>query len=138
MNNEKYNQIIDEVYEIYINKLNYNEKDCHVDDLINKPNKTIVPYNQEEFINKCKTDPEFSEKWRLKIEEREFSLKDRLLLLFKKLSNEMKLAIGNDGPKFDVGFDPSKYTTHEDCDKENIPTKLITLTYQNEKIEVYE
>jgi hypothetical protein len=34
-------------------------------------------YNQEEFINKCKTDTEFSEKWGLKIEERELSLDER-------------------------------------------------------------
>jgi hypothetical protein len=28
-----------------------------------------IPYTQEEFINKCKTDSEFSQKWGLKIEE---------------------------------------------------------------------
>jgi hypothetical protein len=32
---------------------------------------------QEEFINKCKTDTEFSENWGLKIEERELSLEER-------------------------------------------------------------
>jgi thymidylate synthase len=47
----------------YINKLIFNEKDCHVDDLINQPNKTFVPYSQEEFINKIKTDDEFAKKW---------------------------------------------------------------------------
>jgi thymidylate synthase len=47
----------------YINKLIFNEKDCHVDDLINQPNKTFVPYSQEEFINKIKTDDEFANKW---------------------------------------------------------------------------
>jgi hypothetical protein len=33
--------------------------------------------SQEEFINKCKTDTEFSERWGLKIEERELSLEER-------------------------------------------------------------
>ena len=28
-----------------------------------------IPYTQEEFINKCKTDSEFSQRWGLKIEE---------------------------------------------------------------------
>ena len=50
-------------YKNYINKLIFNEKDCHVDDLINQPNKTFVPYSQEEFINKIKTDDEFAKKW---------------------------------------------------------------------------
>ena len=33
--------------------------------------------SKEEFINKCKTDPEFSEKWGLKIEERELNTQER-------------------------------------------------------------
>jgi hypothetical protein len=74
----------------------------------------------------------------LKIEERELNLKERLKILYTKLSNGVELEINDDGPKFNVGFDVSKYTTHEDCDKENIPTKLITLHYKDEKIEVYE
>ena len=65
------NQIIDEAYENYlkggdIKWLNQKE----VDTPIGKMNIPI-PYTQEEFINKCKTDTEFSEKWGLKIEERE-------------------------------------------------------------------
>jgi thymidylate synthase len=52
-----------DAYKNYINKLIFNEKDCHVDDLINQPNKTFVPYSQEEFINKIKTDDEFANKW---------------------------------------------------------------------------
>jgi hypothetical protein len=34
-------------------------------------------YHKNDFLEKCKTDPEFSEKWRLKIVERELSLKER-------------------------------------------------------------
>jgi thymidylate synthase len=52
-----------DAYKNYINKLIFNEKDCHVDDLINQPNKTFVPYSQEEFINKIKTDDKFANKW---------------------------------------------------------------------------
>jgi len=60
-------ELLDEAYENYSNKLLFNEKDCHVDYSINQPNKTFIPYSQEEFIDKCKTNPEFSEKWGLKI-----------------------------------------------------------------------
>ena len=52
-----------DAYKNYVNKLSFNEKDCHVDEEINKPNKTFIPYNQEEFINKIKTDDEFAKKW---------------------------------------------------------------------------
>ena len=72
MNKERYNQIIDEVYENY---LKHNDE---VDNYWIKKNPEIKsrwkPYTQEEFINKIKTDDEFSEKWGLKIEERELSL----------------------------------------------------------------
>ena len=75
--------------------------------------------SKESFIRKCKTDPEFSETWGLKIEEQELSLEER-----------RKLA------KYDSEF--VSPMTVESWDRNNIPTKLITLTYNNEKIESYE
>ena len=73
-----------------------------------------------EFINKCKTDPEFSETWGLKIEERELDMMERW-------------AIADLTPNMEE-FDFANYM----CDKHNVPTKLITLTYNNETIESYE
>jgi len=75
--------------------------------------------SKEEFVNICKINPEFSEKWGLKIEERELSLEER-----------RKLA------KYDSEF--VSPMTVESWDRNNIPTKLITLTYNNETIESYE
>ena len=75
--------------------------------------------SKESFIRKCKTDPEFSETWGLKIEEQELSLEER-----------RKLA------KYDSEF--VSPMTVESWDRNNIPTKLITLTYNNETIESYE
>ena len=77
---------------------------------------------KEQFINKCKTDTEFSEKWRLKIEERELSYEERIKLYEEKtnLSTTYILSV------------------KETLDKHNIPTKLITLTYNTETIESYE
>ena len=81
-----------------------------------------------EFINKCKTNPEFSEKWGLKIEERELSLEERYHLWF---NNNYETGMeryfhSNNIPNFDNQY----YTP--------TPTKLITITYNNIKTEIYE
>ena len=78
--------------------------------------------SKKKFINKCKTDPEFSEKWGLKIEERELSLEERQNLYFK-LNPEFRLVHEN---------------MNKQMDKFNIPTKLITITYNDKTIESYE
>jgi hypothetical protein len=79
--------------------------------------------SKEEFIDKIKTDPEFSERWGLKIEERELTPKERIELAGGKIQDkypslvEMSLRV---------------------CDERDIPTKLITITYNNKTIESYE
>ena len=143
MNSERYKQIIDEVYENYT----LNTPKSHVAGSDSDPMKLSMDWkgkndyssgypilerlSKESFINKIKTDNNFSEKWGLHIEERELSLGKR---------NQ----IGN----FDYAMcdDSLIYPTMEDdrkkykelFDKENIPTKVITLTYNNETIESYE
>ena len=77
-------------------------------------------YNQEEFINKCKTDFEFSQRWGLKIEERELSLEER--------NNVYKR-------QWEPGVSE---LSHDRFNSLNIPTKLITITYNDKKIESYE
>jgi thymidylate synthase len=52
-----------DAYKNYRDKHLFNEIDCYSDTELNKPNKTFIPYNQEEFINKIKTDDEFAKKW---------------------------------------------------------------------------
>jgi hypothetical protein len=82
--------------------------------------KVYRQYAQEEFIDKCKTDTEFSEKWGYKIEERELSLDER-------------------GDIYETNFKGLKRNkSNEDFDKINIPTKLITITYNDKTIESYE
>jgi hypothetical protein len=91
---------------------------------IDYPNRMLT---KEEFINKCKTDSEFSEKWGLTIEERELSLEERY-----KLANI-------NGRKERLPGEPH-YTDEQQHSllDELVPTKLITVTYNNETIEVYE
>jgi hypothetical protein len=81
------------------------------------------PHTLEEFINKCKTNTEFSEKWGLKIEERELSLSERT-----KYKKERGDRIARTFASY----------THQMLDNANIPTRLITITYNNKTIESYE
>jgi hypothetical protein len=82
------------------------------------------PLIKEEFINKCKTDSEFSQKWGLKIEERELSLEERYKIM---QSNTFTATLGK----------PTMYN-NEYYNSKNIPTKLITITYNDKIIESYE
>ena len=84
------------------------------------------PYSQEEFINKCKTDSEFSERWGLKIEERELSRLERINVAIEKKLTHKTAHLTKD-------FDYQKW-----CDEQNIPTKLITIIYNDKTIESYE
>jgi hypothetical protein len=116
MNNEQ-QQIIDESYNNYL---------TYIHDVVQGENQIYGDwYGKEEFINKCKTDPEFSEKWGLKIEERELSLEERYDLIEKdKYTQFVKWQ--------DYGTDRIK----EVLDEKNVPTKLITTT-KITKIESY-
>ena len=80
--------------------------------------------SKEEFINKCKTDPEFSEKWGLKIEERELSLEERKRIYEMEYTNDIEVENNH--------WLESKLKTR------NTPTKQITLEYNNEKTYYYE
>jgi len=133
MNNEKMNQIIDEAYENYlkgghIKWLNQVEVDTPIGK-INIP----IPYTKEEFINKCKINPEFSERWGLKIEERELSRKERSDYYYKNGNKEGIVEGSLDRPIWE-----DNEFAHKWYDERNVPTKLITITYNNETIEVYE
>ena len=112
-------QIIDEAY------VNYGQK------IISEDLWMLVaigwPSNQEEFINKCKTDTEFSEKWGLKIEERELTDVERYTI-----ARQYGLC-----PKYS-NIRLENCTEEEHYNKFNVPTKLITITYNDKTIESYE
>lgn len=116
-------QIIDEAYKNYENKY-YKGEAFGYKKLNNLEYSPDLKLSQEEFIDKCKKDLEFSETWGLKIEERELSLLERYELM-KKLDNW--ISVHYKEPK-----------TMEYMDKQNVPTKLITLIYKDNTIESYE
>ena len=81
-------------------------------------------YSKEEFIDRCKTNLEFSEKWGLKIEEQELSLEER----------NQWFHINWNGRNPSMKSDWNDY----ELNQQNVPTKLIILTYNNKTIESYE
>ena len=118
-------QIIDEVYENYSKEY---EKDNSIGMcLLYKRldgKKTYRKPDKEMFVGLCNHDKTFSERWGLKIEERELSTQER---------NEwFQIHLNGNNP-----FMKSDWKDFE-LDQQNIPTKLITLTYNNQTIECYE
>lgn len=74
MSKEKYNPMIDEVYKNYCKNADegdFSRKWLKLEESFDgfSTNQEYSLYTQEEFINKCKTDSEFSEKWGLQIKE---------------------------------------------------------------------
>ena len=126
-------QIIDEAYETY-NKEIIRQREIQKEEVnrLRSQGKRvrvslIELLSKEEFINKIKTDSEFSEKWKLKIEERELSRQERS----KLLSTEQFYEFGFLSPFTDVII--NLY-----LNQKNIPTKQITITYKDTIIESYE
>ena len=106
MNKEKYNQIIDEVYE------KYHQENKHV--------MYLTFLLKEEFINKIKTDTEFSEKWGLKIEERDMTWEERVQWVMKYTDVELE----------------NLYIV-EEAHKETSPTRISTIITDKERISIY-
>jgi hypothetical protein len=115
-------------YTVYIDKAYRNyEKNAVVGDVIDSHYEPARDkwnlYNKEEFINIIKKNNKFSEKWGLKIEERELSSQERKDLYDK--TDYVKDIFPTDESGWNKLFDGYK-----------IPTKLITIT-KITKIESY-
>ena len=115
--NKEQQELIDEVYERY--------------SIIAEMSTQVITLTKEEFINRIKTNPEFSETWGLKIEERELSLEERSIIAKSnhyEVSQNIKMFVRVD----------EDHTLHKNLDDINILTQLITITYNNKTIESYE
>jgi hypothetical protein len=126
MNKEIYNQIIEDFYKIYYSyasKLEEPDYDVHVEDLNQHRVRCLT---KEEFMNQIKIDKVFSERWSLKIDELNLTNSERYKIWF---ANNYETGVEyneNVIPDFDNEY------------YEKTPTKLITVTYKNEKLEFYE
>ena len=110
-------QIIDEAYNNFVTTVENNRPEGYTREVL----------TQEEFVKNSIIDPYFSKHWGLKIEERELSLEERREIFEETPAGRFK----------DISWhNMSNEETIEYL--ENIPTKLITITYNNETIESYE
>ena len=118
--NKEHQQIIDEVYQNYLT--NFIPPTC-------PPNLDVQPsyyepMTKEWFIKSIKESglrgEEFSKTWGLKIEVRELDMFERWELA--NLTPNMS----------EIDY------CNKLCDEHNVPTKIITITYNNETIESYE
>jgi hypothetical protein len=82
--------------------------------------------NKEMFVDLCTYDKTFSEKWGLKIEERELSHDERFVIYKKVCGRDLQPHITG------INFKQFHFDEH------NVPTKLITITYNDKIIESYE
>jgi len=132
MNKERYNQIADEVFKKYADS-HWTPPENPDGPLLSGKLWSLKPmqHSKETFINECKIDKEFSERWGLKIEERELSLDERNELLNKVLNRNHKRKDCFSDKEFET-------ETLKDANSFNIPAKLITVTYEDETIEIYE
>lgn len=126
MNNEKMNQIIDEVYR------NFNRetfiKNIDIPIIFASDDISL----RDRFVEKIKTDSDFSEKWGLKIEESELSFNERCEIQINQLDGMYSSAK-------DMFIKSSiNEVKLEMMNRNNIPTKLIKVTYNNETVEIYE
>jgi hypothetical protein len=88
------------------------------------------PLDVNEFENVIKQSKEFSKRWGLKIEERELSLEEREKIAITKYPQLNETPHG--------ALIDSRPFSNEFGDSLNIPTKLITITYNDKIIESYE
>lgn len=113
MNNQQL-ELLSDVYNNYI---------TYIHDVIQTEHQIYGNwYGKKEFINKCKTDNEFSETWGLKIEERELSYEERRKIFEEKTNRDSAYIL----------------SVRETFDEFKIPTKLITITYKDKTIQSYE
>ena len=92
--------------------------------------KDEEPHTQEEFINKIKTDEVFAKKWGFQVYTRELSLDERKEILYSRFRKGPMIVNGEsyiEGAPTDINFEFF-----------NIPRRTISLTYNNQTIEIYE
>ena len=117
-------QYTDLLNDAYMNYLKQYEKGNRVGIVNYSDPLQYIPYSNEEFINKIKTYEVFAKKWGFQVYTRELSLEERMKILINKGTGWNIIEFNNRG--------------HEYMNEENLPTRAISLTYNNQTIEIYE
>ena len=116
--NKEQQELLDEAYKNYCKEY---ENGTH---LIGTGLLWMAKETKGTFVYRSKTDPEFSEEWGLKIEERDLSFEERQ----ERCPVWTKDSYGMDG----------ELRSPITIDWDKTPTKLITITYNDKTIESYE
>jgi hypothetical protein len=127
MSKERYNEVIDIAYENFRVKV--------------KDEYFPVYKTKEQFIDAVKNYPEFSKKWGLKIEERELSLEERLIIAdkFNPLIREDCLTKTHHPDETDELKLQYRHEWLDSLGPNVVPQrKVITITYNNEIVKYYE
>ena len=116
MNNldKQYTDLIGDAYKNYLKKSESqfisNEDGTMT---VTSPSSHYNFLTKEEFINKIKTDNEFAKTWGVKVEIRELRRRERSIYYYLHILNEW-------------------------YNGRNLPKRAISITYNNQTIEIYE
>ena len=80
----------------------------------------VESLSKEEFIDRVKSDPEFSKKWEIGIDEKELSLEERRSMVSQEMFDQTY-----------TGGDPSTLS-HSEIDQWNIPRTIRNVKHREE------
>ncbi len=131
--NKEQEELLDEVYLAYADS-HWTSPSNPNGKLLSEQLFGVIPmeHSKESFINEIKTNSKFSKKWGLKIEERELSDEERQ----KWVIENIDWVRNSDDPKHEAN--KYLYRGNPLIYGDTVPTKLITITYNDKKIESYE
>ena len=121
MKKEKFNKIVDEVYNHYL--------ETHQDEPFILQEE--MDLSKEDFIKKVTNNYGFGQLFGISLNERELSNDERFRIAYKNLDLRKELEVQSKMLHYPDGHNKA-------MDEANIPTKLITISYNDKKIESYE
>lgn len=135
MSKEKYNQIFDDAYRNYCEESHTKIMKTTIGETHISPSSHYNFKSKEEFIVKVRADEKFAKAWGLVFESRNLT-KEELHEREPKLKEiyDKKLEVVRR-----QAYQEAADLRHEEKKiLKTLPSRVITLTYKNEKIEVYE
>jgi len=126
MKTEEFNKIIDEVYNHYLETHQYEPFILQEE----------MDLSKEDFIKKVTNNYGFGQLFGISLNERELTASERISYKNTKEINFLDSNELFDFIKSNVTIDLDN-ETHKECDKYNIPTKVITLFYKGEETQYY-
>jgi hypothetical protein len=121
MKTEDFNKIVDEVYNHYL--------ETHQDEPFILQEE--MDLSKEDFIKKVTNNYGFGQLFGISLNERELSLDERFRIAYKNLDLRKELESQSKMLHYPDGHNKA-------MDEANIPTKLITIKYNDKTIESYE